>query len=104
MTTSTREKVDALEAQLREHEQRQNFISKFDSTQKIFIGIWFFISLAILVLLAQFQPFFILTEDEETDEKVVSYKWFFIWFFIFSIISGILIGFGWYKCINKKMS
>lgn len=102
MALSTQEKVDALEAELRMHEERKSFLSRFDSTQKLFFGIWAAVSLLILVLLAQFQPSFVTVEDDETEEQVLSWMYLLKWFVILSIISGLLVGFGWWKYISKS--
>ena len=102
MSTTTQEKVDALEAELRAHEQKKHFLSRFDATQKIFIGIWSAVSLLILVLLVSYQPWFVTVEDEETEEQSISIWYLFKWFLILSIISALSLGFAWWKYITKS--
>lgn len=95
--TSTRDKVDQLEAELRRYDDYEetgetppshHLLPALTWAKKVSIGIWSILNFIWLCILIYFQPGFVMIKNEN-DQDEVSLKKLMIWWFVFALVSGI---------------
>ena len=96
--SSTQEKVELLEAELRAYNTRKGMFDPRDN--RVFVSVWAALSFLFLVFMVVFKPGFVQHRDPNGDMKISKFL-LLQWFMVFSIF--MMVGlFVFYHC--KKSS